>query len=235
MTLPLRARSAAALAVAFLAACESPAAPAPCGPIPQVTVNVGGSASVTACFNDANRDILSYTATSSNPSVATASIAGTAITVRAIAPGNAGIIIVASAPGGLQGQQSVQVTVPNRPPQPTGTLPRVTVPVGGSATVDVSQHFTEPDGEALSYAAASSDPAVGGRERRRFGGDIRDAFLIHSHIEGHNVPAAGIGAEEVVFCDPNAARIAATESSTPSGHRGVSASAREAEGKGSSR
>ena len=65
--------------------------------------------------------------------------------------------------------------------------------------------------------------------------DIRDAFLIHSHLDGYSVPVAGIGAETVVYCDPNAARIAATQSSTPSGYRGVSAPAREAEGKGSSR
>ena len=79
----------AALAVFVGAACESPAAPAPCGPLPQVTVNVGERSSVAACFNDENGDVLSYTATSSNPAVAKASISDTSITVTGVAPGDA--------------------------------------------------------------------------------------------------------------------------------------------------
>ena len=153
-------RPSALLITLWAAACESPAAPASCGPLPQVTVNVGETTTVTACFNDANGDMLSYTATSSNPSVATASISGAAITVRAVAPGNATVTVGASDPGGLQGQLGFQVMVPNRVPQPTGTMPSVTVQAGGSATIDVSQYFTEPDGQTLAYAAASSDPAV---------------------------------------------------------------------------
>ena len=160
MALPIRGCVGAALAVALLASCENPVAPAPCGAIPQVTVTVGETASVSACFNDPNGDVLSYTATSSNPSVATASIAGTAITVSAVAPGNTTISVTAADPEGLQGQQSFQVTVPNRAPQPRGTPANVTVQVGKTATVDVSQYFSEPDGETLGYRAVPSDTEV---------------------------------------------------------------------------
>ena len=150
-----------ALLIALLAAaCESPAAPASCGPLPQVTVNVRETSTVAACFNDANGDILTYTATSSNPSVATASLAGTSITVTGVAPGNTTIIVTASDPGGLQGQSSFAVMVPNRAPQPRGTMPNVTVRVGSTATVDASQYFTEPDGQGLTYTATSSDGEV---------------------------------------------------------------------------
>jgi len=150
----------ATLLVLGVVACDNPQPPAACGPLPQVTVNVGERTTVSACFNDPNGDVLTYTATSSNPGVATASISGTSVTVTAVAPGNASVTITAADPEGLQGQQSFQVMVPNRPPQPAGTIPSVSVPVGESTTVDASSYFTEPDGEVLTYGATSSNPAV---------------------------------------------------------------------------
>ncbi len=150
------------LLVAWAVACESPLAPDPCGPIPEVTVHVGETSSVTACFNDPNGDMLSYTVASSNPSVATATVAGAAVTVSGVAPGSATVTLTARDPGGLQGQQSFAVTVPNRSPQPSGTPPNVTVRVGAAAMVDAAQYFTDPDGEALTYTASSSDGEVAG-------------------------------------------------------------------------
>ena len=150
----------ASLLVLGVVACDNPQPPTSCGPLPQVTVNAGESTTVSACFNDPNGDMLSYSATSSNPGVATASISGASVTVRAVAPGNASVTVTAADPEGLQGQQSFQVTVPNRPPQPRGTIPSVSVPVGEPAWIDVSSYFTEPDGEALTYGATSSNPAV---------------------------------------------------------------------------
>ena len=149
------------LLLVLVAACwENPEPPAACAPIQQVTVHAGESATVTACFTDPNGDMLTYSATSSNPSVATASISGASITVRAVAPGNASVTVTATDPGGLQGQQSFQVTVPNRPPVARGAISAITVQVGEAESVDVSSYFAEPDGEALTYAAASSRPGV---------------------------------------------------------------------------
>jgi len=136
--------------------------PNPCGQIPEVTVHVGETSSVTPCFNDPNGDMLVYAVTSSNPSVAAASVAGTAVTVTGIAPGSATVTLTARDPGGLQGQQSFTVTVPNRAPQPRGTPPNVTVRVGAIATVDMAEYFADPDGETLTYTASPSDPEVAG-------------------------------------------------------------------------
>ncbi|MCY4508086.1 MAG: hypothetical protein OXG35_14185 [Acidobacteria bacterium] len=48
---------------------------------------------------------------------------------------------------------------PNRPPTAVGTLPDRRLPeVGGTLDVDVSQAFTDPDGDALTYAVSSSAP-----------------------------------------------------------------------------
>ncbi len=150
----------ATLFVLGVVACENPQPPAVCGPVPQVIVNAGERATVIACFNDPNGDILAYSVSSANPSVATASISGTTVTVSAVAPGNASVIVTASDPGGLQGQQIFQAMVPNRPPVPRGTISSITVHVGQTESVDVSSYFTEPDGEALTYGATSSNPAM---------------------------------------------------------------------------
>ncbi len=150
----------ASILVALLAACDSAQPPTACGPIPQVTVNAGETATVTACFNDPNGDTLAYSVSSGNPSVATASIVGTTISVSAVAPGDATLTITASDPGGLQAQQAFQVMVPNRPPSAEGAIPSVTVSVGRTESVYAPSYFTEPDGEELTYTAASSNPAV---------------------------------------------------------------------------
>ena len=156
---PLVLIPVAALVGLVAAACgEGPAAPVACGPLPEVTVNAGEKSSVAVCFTDANGDMLSYAATSSNPAVAAASITGTSITVTGVAPGNITVTVTAEDPGGLQAQQSFAVVIPNRAPQPRGTVPGVTVEM--TATVDASQYFSEPDGEALTYAASASDVAV---------------------------------------------------------------------------
>ncbi len=150
----------AIVSVLALSACEGKQAPTACGPIAQVAVNAGETVVVTACFTDANEDMLSYAATSSAPAVATVSISGTEITVAGVAPGNASVTVTATDPGGLKGEQSFRVMVPNRAPQPSGTMSPVTVPVGQSSSVDASSYFTEPDGETLVYTAASSDSSV---------------------------------------------------------------------------
>ena len=153
-------RALTSILVALVVACKNPQPPAACGTTPQVTIHTGESAAVTACFSDPNEDMLTYSAMSSNAGVATASMAGTDITVKAHAPGSASVSVTATDPGGLQGQQSFQVMVPNRPPLAMRTIPPITVAVGATESVDASSYFAEPDGEALVYSATSSNPAV---------------------------------------------------------------------------
>ena len=153
-------RRLAILPLLALAACESQEPPSACGSIPQVTVNVGETATVAACFTDPNGDRLVYSVESSNRGVATAYMSDTTVNVAGVAPGSASVTVTASDPGGLEAGQSFSVTVPNRAPVPKGTTPPIAVPDGERVTVDVSRYFTEPDGEALTYTAMSSNPAV---------------------------------------------------------------------------
>ena len=152
----------ALLSSVILAACESPMAPMACGPLPQVTVHVGEAASVTACFNDPNGDALGLALASSNPSVATASLAGSVVNVNAVAPGSAEIILTASDAGGLQGRASFRVVVPNRPPRARGSIPAQRAEAGREVVVDLASWFEEPDGERLSFRVVPSDAAVVG-------------------------------------------------------------------------
>lgn len=92
----------AALVAFGSGACENPVAPVPCGPLPEVAVNVGEGLSVAACFTDKNGDALSYTATSSSPAVAEVSISDTSITVTGVARGNSTVTVTATDPGGIQ-------------------------------------------------------------------------------------------------------------------------------------
>ena len=49
---------------------------------------------------------------------------------------------------------------PNQFPYVTDLISPMTIHIGDTVTADLSDHFTDPDGDALTYAASSSDPAV---------------------------------------------------------------------------
>ncbi|WP_420461614.1 Ig-like domain-containing protein [Candidatus Palauibacter sp.] len=130
--------------------------------IPAQTVFAGWTASVDASlyFRDPDGDPLTYTATSSNPGVATTTVAAATITLRAVTSGVATVTVSASDPEGGAARQTVQVIVPNREPEAVGTIPERTLSVGETAMVDVSSYFSDPDGDTLSYTAASSNAGV---------------------------------------------------------------------------
>ena len=123
-----------------------------------VTVDVSGA------FRDPESDALSYVAESSDGLVATATVSGSEVTIRPVSAGRATVTVTATDPGGLKATQNIAVTVEppeNQPPQAVGTIAARVLTEGGSrVTVDVSGAFRDPDGNALSYAAESSDDLV---------------------------------------------------------------------------
>ncbi len=99
-----------------LSVCEpdqSNQAPQPQGTIPDASLGVTSSNTVTATsyFSDPDGDDLAFTATSANTAVATVSVAGDTATVSAVAVGSTTITIAATDPGGLSATQSFGVTV----------------------------------------------------------------------------------------------------------------------------
>ena len=137
-------------------------APEAAGSIPDQELHPGDSVivDVRANFSDPDGDALAFAAESSDPRLVSVTVAGAAVSVRAAGQGTATVTVTATDPGGLAATQRFQVTVPNRAPAAVGAIPDDTVAVGDSIEVDASAYFTDPDGDALTIAAASSDTAV---------------------------------------------------------------------------
>ena len=170
----IRGSAALVVAVALAAACgdgsTGPAppvtvpnrAPAAVGTIPGLTLTVGDTESVdvSSYFADPDGDALSYGAATSDTAVATVSVSGSTVTVAGVAAGTATVTVTASDPDDLSASQSFEVTVLNRAPEAVGTIPGLTLTAGDTESVDVSSYFSDPDGDALSYGAETSDAAA---------------------------------------------------------------------------
>ena len=139
-------------------------APLAVGVISSLELAVGDSAvvDVSGQFSDPDGQGLSYAATLSDTSVARVSGAGSVFTVTAWAKGLANVTVTATDPGGLEATQSFAVTVPNRAPEPVGSMPARTVEVGETMTHELASYFRDPDGDPLVYTAAASDATVAG-------------------------------------------------------------------------
>ena len=137
-------------------------APRPVGDIASQTVVAGETKTVNVSgnFMEPDGETLSYSASSSDTDVATASASGSTITVTAVGRGAATVTVTATDPGGASATQSFQVTVPNRAPEPRGSIPETEVKSGETVNVDPGPYFTDPDGDALTYTASSSASSV---------------------------------------------------------------------------
>lgn len=117
---------------------------------------------VSPFFTDPDGDAMTYSASSTNTSVATVSVEGSIVVAAAVGVGSTTLTVTATDPDGLTGSLSVPVTVePNRPPEATvDSIPLQTVEERDSVTVRASSYFTDPNGDALTYTAESSDVGV---------------------------------------------------------------------------
>ena len=147
--------------VEFTVTVEGPnLAPEAVGSIPAQTLATGDSVTVdvAAFFTDPNNDDLTYAAVTSDTEVATASVSGSMVTINAVGAGSTTVTVTASDPDGLSADQTIGVTVPG--PRAVGTIEAVSLKVGQDITIDVVSSFDDPDGDALTYAAESSDTTV---------------------------------------------------------------------------
>ena len=127
--------------------------------IPAMTVAAGTSAvvDVSGHFRDPNGDALTYRASSSNKGAATVGVRGSDVTVTGVFRGESQVTVTARDVHGASVSQDFTVTVPNRAPAAVGTIPAQTVVKGATGSVSVSSKFRDPDGDALTYSAVSSD------------------------------------------------------------------------------
>ena len=113
---------------------------------------------VAPYFSDPDRDALAYLATSSDTNRVAVVLSGSSLTLTGEAKGNVAVAVTARDPWGLEAELGFAVTVPNRTPLPVGTIEDRENYVGDTLEIDAAAHFTDPDGDPLEYAAASSDP-----------------------------------------------------------------------------
>ncbi len=137
-------------------------APRVAGSIPAQSVSVRESVIVDLAtyFSDPDGDPLVYSASSSDSTVATVTVGGSTVGITGIKQGIARVTAIASDPSGLSAQQSFSVTVPNRAPEASGSIPTQILAEGDTATLDMAPYFTDPDGDALTYSVSSSDTAA---------------------------------------------------------------------------
>ena len=126
--------------------------------IPAQVVALNGTRTIDLdnYFSDADEQPLIYSATSSDTGIATVSMSVSNLTITGKDNGTATVTVAASDTF-VSVSQTIAVSVKN-PPTAVGTIPNQGGPVGwGTISVDVSSYFSDPDGQALTYSASSSN------------------------------------------------------------------------------
>ena len=133
------------------------------------SLTVGTSSSpldVSNYFSDPDMgDILTYEISSNNTAVATIQKSGSQITIQALKSGTATITVTATDPDGLSASLYITVRVREQTsfqaPVPVGTIPTQSLTVGTSSSpLDVSNYFSDPDGDTLTYEVRSDNTDV---------------------------------------------------------------------------
>ena len=137
-------------------------APVAVDAVPAQSIFVGDTASVdvSAYFNDPDGDALSYSVANSDATAVSAAVAGSVVSLAAITQGVSTVTVTASDPDGLSAEQDIAVTVPNRAPTALDTIPSRTLLAGNTLEFDLARYFTDPDGDALTFTAASANVGV---------------------------------------------------------------------------
>lgn len=147
-------------AVALLAACDSAQPPIVCDTLPDDTLFVHQSLSVTPCFEDPEMGEITMSAMSSDTGSVTARVVGYTVAIRAVGVGRATITVTATDPDMLTASTSFTLEVPNRPPWRRGRIPDTHMFSGHVSVRWVSAFFADPDNQELAYSATSSNRVV---------------------------------------------------------------------------
>ena len=137
-------------------------APVAGDPIPARTLQVGDTLALTlsAWFSDPDGDPLSFAAAASNPTAARVAVSDDALTVIADAKGQTFVTVTASDGEGAPATRTFAVSVSNQHPVTAATMEARALTSGDSATLELSAYFADPDGDALTFAAAVTDTTV---------------------------------------------------------------------------
>ncbi|MFQ5651787.1 MAG: FlgD immunoglobulin-like domain containing protein, partial [bacterium] len=140
--------------------------PAVRNPISHTTLVVDGPDFVTDLldvFSDPEQDDLTFTASSSNESIASPQVTGSILTVSPVSPGDVTVHLTASDNVNPAVDHIFAVTVErlNRPPVLEQPVADAMIFIGGhNFQLDLDVVFSDPDEETLSYQAVSTDETV---------------------------------------------------------------------------
>ena len=157
-----------ALAVAMVACervVEKPASPTIANTIVGMAFDVGDGPTTITLTGYFNATDPTYSARSSKTSVATATVSEAVLTVTPKAAGTTNVTVTAKDNNGTV-SQTFTVTVKAAAPPPANNPPTVrTIPdeslmVGETESVTLSRYADDPEGDALTYSAASNNDAV---------------------------------------------------------------------------
>ena len=143
------------LTLLTLTACgDGLVAPISCQSFPSLSLYTGEMETVTPCFTDESGLSLSYSVTSSSPSV-DAVLQGARVVITAVSPGEALVTITASN-GDASGAIEFTVTVPNREPEIIEQLKDIRLGVERVVKRDLSTIFSDPDMQELTYSVTTT-------------------------------------------------------------------------------
>jgi len=139
------------------------AAPQVAAGISDVALNEGFgtfAVNLTGAFSDPEGDPMTYTAVSASSAVVTVNVSGNTLTISEVNHGSTTVTVTASDGSVITPSTAFTVEV-NGAPDVTGPLADLTLENGfGSATVDISGVFTDPEADAMTYSIANSNPAA---------------------------------------------------------------------------
>lgn len=155
---------------------QPPMAPVAQGSIPDQRLYEGAAETldVEPYFTDPDSESLTYSVASGDASVATAAVSGSMVTIRGRVAGTAEVRVTATDPEGLTADQDFTVRVEavaapapppppvapppsppaNLPPRPEVDILDRTLLIGGTDTFGLETHFSDPNGDRLTYRVA---------------------------------------------------------------------------------
>ena len=115
---------------------------------------------LTRHFSDPDGDTLTFSALSQQPNIATATVDGSSLNIRARNRGLTRVTVTATDPDGESVQTTFQVAVLNDPPSAQTAISLDLEHRGDSDTVDLTTIFTDPDNDALTFEASIADDTI---------------------------------------------------------------------------